>query len=121
LEEVWKYTSEIIFTIFKASIKLGYYPTKWKTATIVVLRKPSGKRDYVSPDAYRPISLLNTLGKLLEGVMARRLSYYAEKYKLLPDTQFGDRPGRSTEQALLILVNSIDKSLQFALVDCHVS
>jgi hypothetical protein len=36
--------------------------------------------------AYRPICLLNTLGKLLEVVMARRLAYYAETHKLLLDT-----------------------------------
>jgi hypothetical protein len=52
------------------------------------LRKP-GKPDYSIPGAYRPISLLNTLGKILEAVMARRLSFWAEAYKLLPDTQFG--------------------------------
>jgi hypothetical protein len=39
--------------------------------------------------------------------MANRLSYYAEKYRLLPDTQFGGRPGRTTEQALLILNEAI--------------
>jgi hypothetical protein len=33
-----------------------------------VLRKP-GKPDYSLPGAYRPISLLNTLGKLLEAVI----------------------------------------------------
>lgn len=57
---------------------------------IVVLRKP-GKPDYSVPGAYRPISLLNTLGKLLEAVVARRLSYLTEKHGLLPDTQFGGR------------------------------
>jgi hypothetical protein len=75
----------------------------------VVLRKP-GKPDYSLPGAYRPISLLNTLGKLLEAVMARRLSFFAEKYGLLPDTQFGGRPGRTTEQALLVLANAMDRA-----------
>jgi hypothetical protein len=51
----------------------------------VVLRKP-GKPNYSAPEAYRPISLLNTLGKLLEVVVARRLSFLAEKHGLLPDT-----------------------------------
>lgn len=75
----------------------------------MVLRKP-GKPDYSVPGAYRPISLLNTLGKLLEAVMARRLSYYAETHGLLPNTQFGGRPGRTTEQALLVLANAIDRA-----------
>ena len=37
-------------------------------------------------DVYYLISLLNTLGKLLEEVITRRLLYYIKKYKLLLDT-----------------------------------
>jgi hypothetical protein len=68
------------------------------------------KADYSVPGAYRPISLLKTLGKLLEAVIARRLSYLAENHGLLPDTQFGGQPGRKTEQALLVLPNAIDRA-----------
>ncbi|BAE66183.1 unnamed protein product [Aspergillus oryzae RIB40] len=108
-KQLWAYLKETITIIFTKSLDLGYYPNQWKRARIVVLRKP-GKPDYSAPGAYRPISLLNTLGKLLEAVMARRLSYWAEKYGLLPDTQFGGRPGRNTEQALLVLANAIDRA-----------
>ncbi|OQE11161.1 hypothetical protein PENFLA_c080G07693 [Penicillium flavigenum] len=45
----------------------------WRNAKIVVLRKP-GKPDYSVPGAYRPISLLNTLSKLLEAVVALLLN-----------------------------------------------
>ncbi|KAI3040862.1 hypothetical protein CBS147352_9731 [Aspergillus niger] len=105
-KHLWMYLKATIITVFTKSVDLGYYPRQWKQARIVVLRKP-GKPDYSAPGAYRPISLLNTLGKLLEAVMARRLSYWAERFKLLPDTQFGGRPGRNTEQALLVLANAV--------------
>jgi ribonuclease HI len=108
-KQLWKYLKRFITEIFTASITLGYHPKRWRRARIVVLRKP-GKPDYATPGAYRPISLLNTLGKLLEAVIARRLSYLAEKHGLLPDTQFGGRPGRTTEQALLVLSNAIDRA-----------
>lgn len=108
-KRLWRHLGNLITRIFAASIDLGYHPQRWRSARIVVLRKP-GKPDYSLPGAYRPISLLNTLGKLLEAVMARRLSYYAEHYELLPDTQFGGRPGRTTEQALLLLANAIDRA-----------
>jgi len=97
----------MVTQIFQASINLGYYLRKWKTARIIVLRKPR-KPDYAVPEAYQPISLLNTLGKLLEAVIACCLSYYAETYRLLPDTQFGGRLGYTTEQALLILANAVN-------------
>jgi ribonuclease HI len=110
---VWKnlsvYLHAVIAHIFTACITLGHHPKQWRSAKIVVLRKP-GKSDYSVPGAYRPISLLNTLGKVLEAVIARRLSYLAEKHGLLPSSQFGGRPGRTTEQALLVLSNAIDKA-----------
>ena len=108
-KKIWPSTSTAITKIFRAATALGHHPKAWRRAVIVVLRKP-GKPDYTVPNAYRPISLLNTLGKLLESVMARRLTYYAERYNLLPDTQFGGRPGRTTEQALLILTEAIMKA-----------
>jgi len=108
-KRLWKYLGNIITRIFTSSIELGYHPRRWRSARIIVLRKP-GKPDYSLPGAYRPISLLNTLGKLLEAVMARRLSFFAEHYGLLPDTQFGGRPGRTTEQALIMLANAIDRA-----------
>jgi hypothetical protein len=68
--------------------QLWQCPEQWKRAKIIVLRKP-GKPDYTIPGAYCLISLLNTLGKVLKAVIAKRLSYYAEAYDLLPNTQFG--------------------------------
>ena len=46
---------------------------------------------------------MNIIGKLIESLMAKRLSQAAEEHKLLPDTQMGARPGRSTETALELL------------------
>lgn len=59
---------------------------------------------------YRTISLLNMLGRLVEAVIARRLSFYKEAYRLPPKTQFGGRRGRTTEQALLVLADLIDQA-----------
>jgi len=43
----------------------------------VVLRKPQ-KPDYTKAGVYRPIALLNTLAKVLEVVVARRILKEAE-------------------------------------------
>jgi hypothetical protein len=50
----------------------------------VVLRKLN-KDDYTMPKAYRPITLLNTIGNIMDAVLARRLSYLVEMYHVLPD------------------------------------
>ena len=42
----------------------------------------SGKPAYDTPKAFRPIVLLNTLGKLIEKMIARRLQFDAVKYSI---------------------------------------
>jgi hypothetical protein len=104
--ELWPVLSNHLLWIYSASLDLRHLPEQWKTARIVTLRKP-GKADYTVPKAFRPISLLPTISKGLEAVVAARLSYITEKYSLLPINHFGARPRRSAEQALNVLVERI--------------
>ena len=96
-------------TIMQASINLGYFPKAFKETKTVVIRK-SGKPDYTVPKAYRPIALENTMGKIMESIIAESISYLTEEYHLLPENHFGGRPGRSTEDAMMILVENIHKA-----------
>ena len=77
----------MVLKLYQASLDLKYVSQRWRTAKIVVLRKPN-KPDYSMPKAYRPISLLETISKGLEVVVARRLSYLAETYRLLLENYF---------------------------------
>jgi Reverse transcriptase (RNA-dependent DNA polymerase) len=82
------------------------YLRQWKEATIILLRKPE-KSDYSDPSAYRPITLLNTFGKVFKAVVARRIRYVVKAYGLLPETQIGVRRERSTETALYLLTEKV--------------
>ena len=95
--------------LMQASIDLGHFPKPFKQTNTVVLRKP-GKPDYTVTKAYRPIALENTLGKVLESVMADTISYLTETYELLPAHHYGGRPGRSAEDAMMILTENIHKA-----------
>ncbi|KAF5964566.1 reverse transcriptase [Fusarium coicis] len=75
-------------------------------ARIIPLKKP-GKDDYTIAKAWRPISLLATLGKVLESVVAERISHAVETHGLLPTNHFGARKQRSAEQALILLQEHI--------------
>jgi retron-type reverse transcriptase len=86
--------------------RLEYLPKQFRKARTIVLRKPN-KDDYSIPGAWRPIALLNTLGKVVESLAARQLRDLAEQYHLLPNTQMGKRPNRSTETALELLIEQI--------------
>lgn len=91
--------------LFQACWDIGYHPVHFRKAETIFLRKP-GKDDYSNPANYRPIALLNTLGKALEAIVTNRLKDAAESYNLLPNTQYGARPGRSTDTALYNLIES---------------
>ncbi|KAJ0124197.1 Resistance to glucose repression protein 1 [Fusarium oxysporum f. sp. albedinis] len=84
----------------------GVIPRQWRHARITPLKKP-GKDDYTIAKAWRPISLLATLGKVLESVVAERISYAVETHGLLPTNHFGARKQRSAEQALVLLQEHI--------------
>ena len=95
-----------VAAIATACWRLGHYPKQFKHARTVVIRKP-GKAAYDVPGAWRPIALLNTIGKLIEALTANRLRDAAEEHGLLPDTQMGARKGKSTETALELLVEQV--------------
>lgn len=92
--------------IFNWSLRLEYCPAHFRHSTTIVLRKP-GKDDYTVPKAYRPIALLNTIGKLMDSIIAKRISYVTEIHQLLPSTHIGGRKGKSTDHALHVIIEKI--------------
>ena len=75
-----------------------------------VLPKPN-KPDYASPRAYRPIQLLECLGKLVEKTVARRLMFDCDKFSLMPPEQFGGVMAASCTDAGLSLTHDIENAL----------
>jgi hypothetical protein len=105
-KEVWPEVKERVLELFQTSMREGYVPRQWREARIVPLKKP-GKGDYTVAKAWRPISLLSTLGKIMEAVVAERVSFAAEAHGLLPANHYGARRQRSAEQALMVLQEHI--------------
>ena len=98
--------TKLLTPLFQACATLEYHPRTFREAHTIALKKP-GKADYTTPKAYRPIALLNTMGKALESIMAEKIAYLAERFQLLPETQMGGRKGRSTDSALELLTEQI--------------
>ena len=76
--------------LFNRCLKTGFCPQHFRDSITVALRKP-GKGDYTTSKAWRPIALLNTIGRVMESVIATRIPYLAEEHKLLSDTHMGGR------------------------------
>ncbi len=105
-KETWPVVKHRVLTLFRASLEEGTLPSQWRHAKIIPLKKP-GKENYTVAKTWRPISLLATLGKVLESVVAERISHAVETYGLLPTNHFGARKQRSAEQALVLLQEQI--------------
>jgi len=102
------YKDEVL-SIFNYSLCLGAVPCVWKYGHVILILKPGKPAKELS--SYRPITLLPCLGKLLERILKSRLEHYLENNKLLSPSQYGFRPGRSTEQIVLKLANQIQHSI----------
>ena len=90
---------EKLAEMFNKCLCAGTVPRCWKTSKLVLLPKP-GKYPS-SPSAYRPICLLNKVGKLFERVLMCRITEHLENVG--PDIhvhQYGFRPGKSKTDAI---------------------
>ncbi|KAK6064915.1 hypothetical protein SCUP234_12824 [Seiridium cupressi] len=108
-QQTWPVVKNRVLSLFRQSLQEGVLPAQRRHAKTIPLKKP-GKEDYTVAKAWRPISLLSTLGKVLEYVIAERMLYMVEQFGLLPTNHFGARKRRSAEQALLLLEEHIYKA-----------
>ena len=53
-----------------------FWPFHFKTSMSIIIPKPN-KESYDSFKSFRPIVLLNTIGKLIEKVIGEKLQFYA--------------------------------------------
>ena len=92
--------------IYEQSVKEHRIPVLWKTSAVVPVpkkAKPSEINDY------RPVALTPIAMKCLEKLMLSHLLDYTKEH--LDDHQFAYRKGRSLEDAILTLLNSLYKHL----------
>ncbi|KAI5115577.1 hypothetical protein M0805_002621 [Coniferiporia weirii] len=94
---VMHYPTEVL-TLFNNCLHMGHHPECWRAAKVVMLHKPNKKYPF-SPQSYRPITLEETLGKLLEKIIANRLQYLANEADWLTPNQYGGCQGHSVYDA----------------------
>ena len=95
--------------IFRDLMRSGSFPESWRTANVTPIPKGSSPTQF--PLDYRPISITPIISKIYEKLISRRLYKYADSNNFLPQTQFGFRKGLGTTDALLMLTQDIQSSL----------
>ena len=101
IKKLPKETKNDLCGLFSDAIRLGYFPKLWKVAIIKMIPKPN--KDTKFAKNFRPISLLSCIGKLLERILANRLSKYMEEKNLFSHSQSGFRRHHMTTEQLLRL------------------
>lgn len=94
--------------IFNASISLSHIALTWKNANVTMVPKP--QKNLKCVESYRPISLLNTLSKLLERVIKNRLECWIDRDNILSNNQCGFRRNHSTREHLLRLTQDCQQA-----------
>ena len=91
---------QAVCMLYNSIIASKYWPIIFKTSMMIFLPKPG--KSPTNPLHYRPISLLESLAKLLEKILTKRILLYLEHNNLLPSFQFGFRPGLSTNLSIYL-------------------
>nr|KAG5703189.1 hypothetical protein BaRGS_027354 [Batillaria attramentaria] len=99
-----------LLELFNQSWKTGIFPSAWKEATIIPIRKK--EKDPAKKTSYRPISLLSCLGNTLERMINKRLMWHLESNNLITKEKTAFRKNRSTEDQLVYLAQSIENAFQ---------
>jgi hypothetical protein len=94
--------------ILNCSLSSGQVPDKMKIAKVIPIFKSGNANDI---NNYRPISLLCSFSKILEKIVANRLTKYLNVNNLISPNQFGFRAKHSTVHPMFNLVNSAAKAL----------
>jgi hypothetical protein len=109
LKKGWDAVKDHLIDVYNACLVLGYHPPVWKEAKVVAIPKPD-KPDYSLPKAHRPISLLETMSKLLEKAVAKRMQHDIVAHKLIHTNQFGGRAHSSCLDAGLTLLHDVQSA-----------
>lgn len=96
--------------IFNTCLTQGKFPAMWKRARLDLLRK--GSRPLEDPASYRPLCMLDATGKFLEKIVDSRLKAICDANSLLTDNQYGLRCGRSTIDAISLVLTIVEVSLR---------
>jgi hypothetical protein len=109
LRLLWRWAKDRVVALVQGCIRTGYHPCTWKTAKGILLRK-QGKPTYSVAKAYRVISLLSCLGKVVERAVATWIASYCESKDIFHRGQFGCRRARGTSDALAQLVAKVENA-----------
>jgi hypothetical protein len=107
-KQIFETFPNCITTMYNECLRKGTFPNRWKRAKLIPIVKPN-KEGSDQVTKYRPISLLNIEGKILEKLLISRINYWAYTTNFINTNQYGFTPQRSTVDAAMAVNTSLMK------------
>ena len=108
MKDIKKTISKPLSHLINLSFNSGTFPSILKIAKVIPVFK-NGSR--LNVDNYRPISLLSNLSKVLEKILHKRLYCFFSNQQVFFQNQFGFRLKRSTNDALVCILDFLQKEM----------
>src|SRR2546430_12433085 len=105
LQKAFEIIENRFVILYNNLISYGYHPICWREAIGAILKKSNRKASL--PKSYRVISLLNSMAKTAEKIIASRLAYLANTTNIVNFDQMGSRKQISAIDAVMSLVHDI--------------
>ena len=102
LKEIGNEIAEPLTVLYNESLWAGVIPLEWKKSHIPPVHKGGSTDDATN---YRPIAVVLVVVKVLEKIVATKLSAYLESTAQLHPHQAAYRFGKSTEDILRVAVD----------------
>lgn len=99
----------IFVQLFEKCLQDGIFPDNWKKQKLILIPKPG--KVLGEPQSYRPICLLDTIGKCLERIIYKRLLEAVENVQGLSERQYGFRKTKSTIDAIDFVVGTAKRAI----------
>ncbi len=100
---------EYFLKLLNLSYTSANLPKSWKEAWVKPIPKPGKEKN--SPLSYRQICLGNAPAKILEKLIANRLTWYLTKNKIITNNQLGFQKGHNCLDLVAKLVRDVEVSL----------
>ena len=109
--------SKPLIKLINFSFSEGTFPNLLKFANVTPVFKKGDNLDY---NNYRQISLISSIGKLIEKIVHKRLYSFLEKNSLLFKQQYGFRNKLSTNHTLIDITNRIQEACDNGQYACGI-
>ena len=109
-KSVFEILPEYLTAMYNSCLNRGIFPKRWKTAKMIPIVKP-GKENSDEPSKFRPISLLNVGGKVLEKLLINRINHQIYSHALMSRNQYGFMPQKSTVDDAMAVKGFVEPAL----------